>query len=155
MDLTSDHLLQIASNTVSSGPSAPPDGLRRNILARIVDAVEDDGAIRRHDNRGTTAAGQTDALRSFITTVSELGAVLESLPPDEWARPARIVGGTVRQPGEHLVGGERPLLGCLGHPPILEAPRRQEPWPVSRRAATGIADERDEILIGAAASSAD
>ena len=88
-----------------------------------------------------------DALRSFITTASELGALLESLGPDEWARPTRIDGATVRQIGEHLVGVERYLLGCLGRRPSLEAPRRQDHWPASRLAAAGITDEPDETLV--------
>jgi len=145
--LNSDELLSIAFDAVTTTRSKASEGFEERVLARSL-ASEKPPRHPGWDERDKfePQRHRADSLDAFIKTAAELSALFDSLGPGDWTRTTRVDGATVRQIVEHLVGVERYLLGCLDRRPRLEAPRREDHWPVSRRAATGLAGEPDETV---------
>jgi uncharacterized protein (TIGR03083 family) len=110
---------------------------------RVLERVRSSRTSARHPGWDTGTEGPTDPLRAFIKTASELGLLLDSLAPGDWARASRIDGARVRDVVDHMVGVERYVLGCLGRRPRLDAPRREDHWPVSKEAAADVVAEPD------------
>ena len=145
--LTTDELLSIAFDAVIAEQSALPDGLEGLVLGRILTSDKP----RRHPGWSAQDPhepdrSRADSLNAFIKTASELALLFDSLSDTDWTRPTGIDGASVRGIVEHLVGVERYLLGCLDRRPRLDAPRRADHWPVSLRAATGLAGEPNETV---------
>jgi uncharacterized protein (TIGR03083 family) len=146
-DLNTDELLSIAFDAVTAKRSDVSDGLESRVLAHCLAGEKP----RRHagwseQDRHDPARSRADSLNAFITTAAELAELLDGLSATDWTRTTRIEGATVRGIVEHLLGVERYLLGCLGRRPRLDAPRREDHWPVSKRAAAGLAGEPDETV---------
>jgi uncharacterized protein (TIGR03083 family) len=141
-DLSNDELLQIAFDAVTAGRSDLPEALGVRILAEVPAG----GAPTRHQGWSEADGHRVDALNAFIKTAAELADLFDGLTVDDWRRTTAVYGATVRGIVEHLVGVERYILGCLDLRPRLEAPRRQDHWPVSKLAATGLAGEPDETV---------
>jgi uncharacterized protein (TIGR03083 family) len=139
MDLNTDELLAIAFDAVTAKASDLPVGLE----SRILDAALGPARPPQHPGWTDPDRAGRPSLRAFITTASELATLLHQLAPDQWSRTTRIEGARVRDLVEHMVGVERYVLGCLGRRPTLEAPRREDHWPVSKQAAAGVADLSD------------
>jgi len=135
--LDADQLLQIAFDAVTTGSPGPPPDLE----ARLRDRALAGPKPVRHLSWGEPVETRPDSLRAFTRTASELGELLDALAPADWSRTTRIDGATVRDVVEHMVGVERYVLGCIDRRPRLDAPRREDHRPVSRRAAAGLADE--------------
>ncbi|HXQ60615.1 MAG TPA: maleylpyruvate isomerase family mycothiol-dependent enzyme [Acidimicrobiales bacterium] len=147
--LNTDELLSIAFDAVTATATrtGPSEGLEEQVLTRVLAGEKP----RRHPgwnerDRFEPKWRRADSLDAFIKTAAELSTLFDSLSAGDWTRTTRIEGASVRQIVEHLVGVERYLLGCLDRRPRLDAPRREDHWPVSRRAATGLAGEPDETV---------
>jgi uncharacterized protein (TIGR03083 family) len=147
MDLSSDalrtdELLEMAFDAVTAGPSALPPGLEERVLSRRGRGGKAGwhAAWTADDGRGA------EALNAFIKTAAELADLFESLAADEWKPTTPVDGATVRDVVEHLVGVERYILGCLDRRPRLEAPRREDHWPVSRLATRDLAGESNQTV---------
>jgi uncharacterized protein (TIGR03083 family) len=140
MDLTTDQLIEIAFDAVTSGPSELPEALEAHVLAAGRRAPR----LPRH--AGWSTLPTLHALDAFVRTASEVGELLDALDDDEWSRPTRVDDASVRQIVNHMVGVERYVLGCLGRRPRLDAPRRQDHWPISTQAAADVSDEPDRVM---------
>ena len=144
MDLTTDALLEIAFDAVSATDrprrSPPPaDG--------VLAAAGAADRPRRHRDWDRRADGGLTSLTAFITTAAELGQLVDSLSASDWSEETVLDGSpTVRDLLVHMVGVERYLLGCLGRRPTLDAPRREDHWPVSLAAAGELADAVPDAL---------
>jgi uncharacterized protein (TIGR03083 family) len=141
MDLSTDQLLAIAFDAVTTGGADPSAGPADGALAAILGQ----GKPVRHAG-WVGGGGAPDPLGAFITTAAELAHLLDTLSPADWDRATRIEGATVRHVVAHLIGVERYVLGCLGRRPRLDAPRRQDHWPVSTRAAGDTSAEAVDAL---------
>jgi uncharacterized protein (TIGR03083 family) len=141
--MSTDHLLRLAFDAVSARPAEMPPGLEAATLAR----AQDSGARRRHDGWSPPAPSAITSLTAFLRTAAEVGELLDGLGPDDWRATTAVEDATVRGLVEHMVGVERYVLGCLDRRPRLEAPRRQDHWPVSQEAAAGVSEESDRSLV--------
>jgi uncharacterized protein (TIGR03083 family) len=57
-----------------------------------------------------------------------------------------VEGASVHDLVVHLVGVERYVLGQLGRRPALDAPRRQDHWPITTRAGAEVSDEPSGLV---------
>jgi uncharacterized protein (TIGR03083 family) len=93
-----------------------------------------------HPGWDAGAGDPLTARAAFGRTAAELGALLDTLTPEEWIRPTGIRGGiTVADMVLHLIGVERYTLGQLGRGPSHDAPLRDDHYPVSQVAAADVA----------------
>ncbi len=141
MDLTNDQLLGLSLDAAATGEAELPPTLVERVLS---------GARRARP--GWTAAWEVgdprgrEAAQAFVTTAGELGELVDGLAVDDWDRRTRLEAVTVRDLVRHLVGVERYMLGQVGGGPAWEAPRREDHWPVTRRAAADVAGLADREL---------
>jgi uncharacterized protein (TIGR03083 family) len=132
MDLNRDDLVNLGLDAADADVRVMvPD------LERHVDAIMATEGARtpRHERWSPNAPDGVGHLDAFVTTVSEFGALLDTLEPPEWALRTRVEGTVIRDLVEHLVGMERYLLGQLGRGDSFTADRREDHWPATRRAA--------------------
>lgn len=131
MDLTPRELVEIGLDALEADPAAGggpgPDG-----LGRLLAAARATGRPTRHPAWAATARAGLTPLASFTRTGADFGDLLGELSAEEWATELPIPGGTPRDLVRHLVGIERYLLGQLGRAEPIDAPLREDHYPVSR-----------------------
>jgi uncharacterized protein (TIGR03083 family) len=142
MELSTDQLLQAAFDIARADEAELPAGLEERVLERARSSRL--GSV--HRSWSVPRAGRPSSLQAFIVTASELADLLDSLTGPEWARPTRAGGATVREIVEHLVGVERYVLGQLGRRDPLDAPLREDHWPVTTAASLDLFDEPNEVV---------
>jgi uncharacterized protein (TIGR03083 family) len=140
--LSTDELLRIAFDAVGA---ERPD-LSPGLEERILSLPGQDQKRGRHQAWSEDGGRRADALNAFIKTAAELADLFDTLTADDWRRSTAVAGASVRDIVEHLVGVERYILGCLDRRPRLEAPRREDHWPVSKMAARELAGEPDQAV---------
>jgi len=131
MDLTIEQLLRVAFDAVESDPRDLPAGLEARVLAHSLDGPKS----LRHLGWRSAEGAELDSLGAYIRTAAELADLLDALDAGDWTRQTRVDHATVRDVVVHLLGVERYVLGQLGRRPRLDAPRREDHWPVSKQAA--------------------
>jgi uncharacterized protein (TIGR03083 family) len=136
-DLNPDELLQVSFDSAELAGDPVPALLPARLFDRAV------GARPAQDPRwGPDDGAPTTAIAAFARTASDLGDLLASLSPAEWEAPTDLDGSPrVRDLARHLVGVERYVLGQLGRLDVLDAPRREDHWPVTMAASAELADE--------------
>jgi uncharacterized protein (TIGR03083 family) len=145
-DLTTDDLLRIAFDAVTAKPADLPEGLKPRVLALGLGSGPPDQTQRRHPAWADLGRPAAASLSAFIKTAAELADLFDTLSADDWNRPTRIDGARVRDIVVHLVGVERYVLGCIDRREPLDAPRREDHWPVSRLAAAELAEAPVETV---------
>jgi uncharacterized protein (TIGR03083 family) len=125
MDLSPAELFDIGLDAVEADRSVLPPGMQARVLAAATD---------HQRPRSPTIT----SLSAFMRTAAELGHLLDTLSPDEWTLPTAVYDSSVRELVVHLVGVERYVLGQLGQRPRLDAPTREDHYPVSRAAAADL-----------------
>jgi uncharacterized protein (TIGR03083 family) len=98
--------------------------------------------VRHPDWDEATGRART-GFDAFVKTAAELGEVIAGLEAAEWDLPVATAVGSVRDLVAHLVGVERYVLGQLGRRSALDAPRREDHYPVSRLATGDIGGVSD------------
>jgi uncharacterized protein (TIGR03083 family) len=142
MDLTESQLLQIALDTAEAARSE----LRPALEQRVMAGIQNERKPLQHLAWGQAGSRYVSSLAAFIKTAAELADLIESLAPGEWTTITQLDGARVRDLVVHLVGVERYVLGQLGRRPSLEAPRREDHWPVTTLAAAELTNEPAAIL---------
>jgi uncharacterized protein (TIGR03083 family) len=79
-----------------------------------------------------------DSQGAFMRTAADLGRLLDTLAPHEWAMPTGVLESTVYDLVRHLVGVERYVHGQLGYGVRLDAPRPDDHFRVSGMAAADL-----------------
>jgi uncharacterized protein (TIGR03083 family) len=129
MDLKPQQLLEIAFDLAEAGHAELPEGLEARVLAHMPA-----GSRPRHPG-WAHHDGALSSLSAFLQTAAELASLLDDLADAGWASTTRVDGVAVRGIVEHLVGVERYTLGQLGRRPRLDAPTREDHWPVTMGSA--------------------
>ena len=143
MDLTSEQLLELSFDSAELPAVEMPVDLERRVLAAAADGLRP----VRHASWSAVDGAAISALDAFVKTASEFGTLLDTLEPDEWSRRTHLVDVTVRDLVAHLVGVERYVLGQYGRMPALDAPTRDDHWPVTAVAAADVADAPPAVLV--------
>jgi uncharacterized protein (TIGR03083 family) len=141
VDLTADQLLQIALDTAETDRAELPAGLEHRLTGRVLAGPKPPQHPAWHEH-----GRQISSLAGFIETAAELAELMGALSPGEWARDTHLDGVTVYGLVTHLVGVERYVLGQLGRRSSLEAPRREDHWPVTKRATADLADRPSSFV---------
>lgn len=145
MDLTRTELVDIGLDALTADPVELPLGMG--------DRVRDAAVARRRPTMHAgwlTVDGELSAHGAFVTTAAELWQLLDTLSPEEWEQATEVAGGvTVRELVVHLVGVERYMLGQLGRRPGIDAPRRDDHFPVSSDVAADLAGADGRQLVQA------
>jgi uncharacterized protein (TIGR03083 family) len=128
MDLNLTDLLQVAFDATQDEPGDLPAELGERVITQSLDARQP-----RHPGWGRRAG--LNSLDAFAQTAAELSALLDTITPEEINQLTRVDGATVADVIEHLVGVERYVLGQLARGPALDAPRREDHWPIAKHAA--------------------
>ena len=142
MDLSTDQLLRIAFDAAAADHADLPEGLAERVLAGALAGAKP----LRHPEWADPEGAELSPLSAFIQTAAELADLIETLAPQDWARMTRLDETTVRDVVAHLIGVERYVLGQLGRRPDVRAPRREDHWPMTTRAAAELADEPPEAV---------
>jgi uncharacterized protein (TIGR03083 family) len=141
VDLTADQLFQIALDTAETDRAQLPAGLEQRLTGRVLAGTKPLQHPAWHEH-----GPQISSLAGFIETAAELAELIGALSPGEWAGETHLDGVTVYGLVTHLVGVERYVLGQLGRRSPLEAPRREDHWPVTRRATADLADRPSSFV---------
>ncbi len=134
MDLTPVQLFEVALDSIEAGHRTPPGGFEQRILSGVLAGPRP----ARHPG-WDGPDDRISSMTAFIATAVEMDDLLGSLAPADWDRTTGVDAVTVRELAVHLVGVERYVLGQLGRRPALDAPRREDHWPVTRLAAAELA----------------
>lgn len=125
MDLSQHELIDVALDALAVDSADLPAGMRARLLEATPNVVPD--------------AVPWPSRSAFMRTAAELGHLLDTLSPEDWGRQTAVAGSSVRELVTHLVGVERYVLGQLGAGPRLDAPTRDDHYPVSGAAAADLA----------------
>lgn len=142
MDLSTRELLELGLDTVESGVSDVPRGLRAQVLGAAANRVRPS----LHSGWAAANGSGTSPHAAFVKTAAELATMLDTLSPREWSAPTAVEGASVRELVTHLLGVERYVLGQLGRGPTFSAPRREDHYPVSQDAAADMAGASGEEI---------
>ena len=126
MDLSQHELIDLGLDAVEVDGADLPVGLRARLFEAMPDVAAD--------------PAPWPSRSAFMRTAAELGHLLDTLTSDDWDAPTAVAGSSVRDLVTHLVGVERYVLGQLGAGPRLDAPTRDDHYPVSGAAAADTAN---------------
>jgi uncharacterized protein (TIGR03083 family) len=138
MDLSHHDLLRVGFDATRDRRDDLPAGLGERLVAQGL-------AVRPARHPGWEGRQPLGSLDAFITTASEVAAVLDTVSPEQLTIPTRVENATIGEIVEHLVGVERYVLGQLGRAPSFGAPRREDHWPVARHAARNGRSEGERL----------
>jgi uncharacterized protein (TIGR03083 family) len=145
VDLNLSELLEVGFDAFESGQRfVPGERVAPNGLGvRVLEAAGSRPRPSVHAD-WVDADGGLTPLDALARTAAELGHLLDTLEPGEWACETQVQGATVHDLVVHLVGVERYLLGQLDRRPPTEAARRDDHYPVTRQLASDLlgADSR-------------
>ncbi len=142
MDLNPEQLFAVALDSIEADPRPLPAGFEERMLSGVLAGP---GPARHPGWDGS--GDRISSMTAFIATAVELDDLLRSLAPKDWDRTTGVGGATVLELAVHLVGVERYVLGQLGRGPQLDAPRREDHWPVTRRAAADVATAPPPVVL--------
>jgi uncharacterized protein (TIGR03083 family) len=145
VDLTSRDLVEIGFDALE----AATDEFRTSpgpLGSRVLAAARQSDRPVQHPAWAATAHKGLTPLAAFTRTAAELGELLAELTAEEWERELPIPGGTARDLIRHLTGIERYVLGQLGRGDAVEAPRREDHYPVSRRLTSDLEEASPDLL---------
>jgi uncharacterized protein (TIGR03083 family) len=144
VDLNPRDLVEVGLDALAATDEFPRDagGLGRRVLT----AARESGRPVRHPAWAATAYQGLTPLAGFGRTAAELGDLLSELNAEEWDCQLPIPGGTAKDLIRHLAGIERYLLGQLGRAEAVDAPRRQDHYPVSQRLTADLSGAPPEQL---------